>query len=519
VIHDVAIVGSGFAGSVLARAAARRGLRVLLLDKATHPRFALGESSTPLAAASLERLASRHDLPDLYDLAAHGRWLAALPHLRRGLKRGFTFFHHPRGRRPYLPTPDDRMLVAASPDDAVADAHWLRADVDHHLAVRAGREGADLREGVELSGIDRHRGGFRLTGRDASGSAFRAQARWLVDASGPSAAVARSLGARDAAVDLPQRGLVFAHVGSLPSFASQLEVPLPPGPFPDEAAAVHHLMSGGWLYRLAFDHGPSSCGLILRSTSWAEGPDPARDPCAALRWQVERRAPSLARQLAEATPHTPWRWTPALGHRLDRAAGSGWLALPHAFAFFDPLFSTGIAWSLRAVERALDVVEGERSGAQYGRLLAAEAERIEALIRLSWSTLETPRRFRAVALLYFAAVSFQESRERLLDPPSPTAFAWEGFLGVGDPVVDAWFREAEVRLAQDPDGFPGWVATAIEPRNVAGLADPGKHGLYAVDLEDLVRAAAKLGLSPAEVRRRIGRLRRALRRPSRTASG
>src|SRR6185503_11065153 len=87
---DLAVVGSGCAGSVLARAVRNAGRRVLLVERGVHPRFALGESSTPLAALALERLAARWRMPDLRDLAAYGRWLARRPHLRRGLKRGFT---------------------------------------------------------------------------------------------------------------------------------------------------------------------------------------------------------------------------------------------------------------------------------------------------------------------------------------------------------------------------------------------------------------------------------------------
>jgi FADH2 O2-dependent halogenase len=46
---DVAIVGSGFAGSLTALALLRRGQRVALVERGRHPRFAIGESSTPLA--------------------------------------------------------------------------------------------------------------------------------------------------------------------------------------------------------------------------------------------------------------------------------------------------------------------------------------------------------------------------------------------------------------------------------------------------------------------------------------
>ena len=76
---EVAIVGSGFAGSLLARVLARQGARVVLLERGSHPRFAIGESSTPLANLCLERLPAATRQPDLRDLAAHGRWIAHLP--------------------------------------------------------------------------------------------------------------------------------------------------------------------------------------------------------------------------------------------------------------------------------------------------------------------------------------------------------------------------------------------------------------------------------------------------------
>src|SRR5258708_32791324 len=93
---DVAVIGSGFAGSLMARVLAVLGHDVVLLERGTHPRFAIGESSTPLANLSLERLARRYNLPDCYRLAAPGRWLAPLSDVRRGLKKGITLYRqHP----------------------------------------------------------------------------------------------------------------------------------------------------------------------------------------------------------------------------------------------------------------------------------------------------------------------------------------------------------------------------------------------------------------------------------------
>ena len=71
---DVAIVGSGFAGSLTALALRQRGRRVVLLERGRHPRFAIGESSTPLANLLLEELADRYDLPRIRAFSKWGTW-------------------------------------------------------------------------------------------------------------------------------------------------------------------------------------------------------------------------------------------------------------------------------------------------------------------------------------------------------------------------------------------------------------------------------------------------------------
>src|SRR6266496_3145621 len=125
---DVAVIGSGFGGSLLAMIARRLGRSVVLLERGRHPRFAIGESSTPLANLLLEELARRYDLPEVAPLAKWSNWQKAHPEIACGLKRGFTFYHHRLGQ-PWKETAqrDNELLVAASPHDGVADTHWYRS--------------------------------------------------------------------------------------------------------------------------------------------------------------------------------------------------------------------------------------------------------------------------------------------------------------------------------------------------------------------------------------------------------
>src|SRR5438309_1295377 len=131
---DVAILGSGFGGTLLALIARKLGYSVALLERGSHPRFAIGESSTPLADFKLAGIADSFGLGWLKPFAKYGTWKATYPNVRCGLKRGFSFFRHEPGRT-FAPHKSNAnlLLVGANPDDARGDTHWFRADFDAHL--------------------------------------------------------------------------------------------------------------------------------------------------------------------------------------------------------------------------------------------------------------------------------------------------------------------------------------------------------------------------------------------------
>src|SRR5438128_12051832 len=113
---DLAILGSGFGGTLLALIARRLGYSVALLERGSHPRFAIGESSTPLADFKLAAIADRFGLDWLRPFAKYGTWQATCPEVRCGLKRGFSFFRHEPGR-PFIPPAADAhgLLCPARP--------------------------------------------------------------------------------------------------------------------------------------------------------------------------------------------------------------------------------------------------------------------------------------------------------------------------------------------------------------------------------------------------------------------
>jgi FADH2 O2-dependent halogenase len=519
----VAIVGSGFAGSLLARILAELGHDVVLLERGTHPRFAIGESSTPLANLSLEQLGRRYQLADCYRLAAHGRWLEHFPDLRRGLKRGFTFYrHHPGEAFANEGLECERLLVAASPNDAVADTHWLRSDVDHHFVREAIAAGVDYRDRVELTSAAVDSTGVRLTGRH-SGAALDLHADFVIDASGPGGFLRHQMSIpSDLSRTETRSALVFSHFADV-RLMSDVARGLPQGPYEEDWAAVHHLIDEGWMYSLRFDHGVTSAGFALSSRGLAELERAGAGNGQELWRMLLDRYPTIGDAFGNATPLMPLVFWPRIQHRLTRAAGDRWVLLPHAYAFVDPLFSTGIAWSLRAIERLalcfepLGGVRGKRGArlpnlgelTRYEALLNEEADQIDTLVAGAYDAMAHFDLFAAHAMIYFAVVSFAEVRQRLAidESLSATEQAWTGFLGVGDAVSQPLFGASRRRLRRITRGRgrPGdsderrrygeWVRSAIAPRNIAGLADPARHNLYPVDLDCLIDQHAMLGMS------------------------
>src|SRR3954470_19199641 len=249
---DLAIVGSGFGGSLLALIARRLDKSVVLLEKGSHPRFAIGESSTPLANLVLEQLTHRWDLPRLRPLAKWGSWQKAYPKIACGLKRGFTFFHHQPGK-PWEERPDHRneLLVAASPHNEIADTHWYREQFDEFLVNEAIREGVEYLDHTDLERPEFMGDLVKLTGSRA-GKPIRIQTRFLIDATGPAGYLARGLKIPAETFPLmPRTEGLYSHFEDVRRF-EDLHPHNQPTPYPMDDAAMHHVFAGGWIWVLRF---------------------------------------------------------------------------------------------------------------------------------------------------------------------------------------------------------------------------------------------------------------------------
>lgn len=501
---DVAVVGSGFGGSLAALLARRAGRSVVLIERGEHPRFAIGESSSPLANLLLEELADRYDLSRIRPLAAWGTWQRSYPEIGCGLKRGFTFYAHEHGKR-FRAAADrrDQLLVAASPNDEVADTHWYRPDFDRFLAAEAAAEGAEYLDRTELLGISGGAAGFEL-GAERLGRPMRLRARFVIDASGPGGFLHRALGLESIPFPgLPETEGLFTHfegvrrideMGVFPS-ADQ-------APYPADDAALHHVFAGGWIWVLRFNNRITSAGVAatpglaqeLRLSEGAPG------------WQrLLDRLPTVRDQFDGARATLPFLHRQRMPFRSRSAAGPGWALLPSAAAFVDPLLSTGFPLTLLGLERLADAMQNdwgwpsfEERLRQHGARTLFEADAAALLVSALYANFHDFPVFAALTTLYFAAASFAESARRLGRPGMAGSFLSADHPTFG-PALAACCRMALMGGPEGREALLAAIRQTIEPLDVIGLGDASRRNWYPADPADLYASAHKLGATRSEI--------------------
>lgn len=474
---DVAIIGSGFAGSILASILSRRGMRVALIDSATHPRFAIGESSTPIADMLLRRLGVEYDLQPLVELSTWGGWQAAYPEIACGRKRGFTYFVH-RAGEPFREQSvgENSLWVAASRNDEMSDTHWHRPDVDHFLFKLAIENGAENFSGHTVESVvvePNQTSTLRLRGS----STVPITSDWVIDASGQSAVLSRLLGGADQTDSLQTETYSsFAHFRGVGSMSRWLDDHGHESQYPFDAddAAQHHLVSDGWMWMLRMNNDVTSVGITARR--------PTR-----LQWSEFPTISDLMSGARLVSPPGVVQNVRRLQRMFDPLVGPRQIMLPTAALTLDPLHSTGIAHALAGVDRIVRVIEQatDQASAEYRESFQQETRLLDALVSTAYETMHDFRRFTVASMLYFAGAIRCEERYQNGETPSSL---WNS--------DDAAFVETAEwacgQLRKDwQDSTGAEIRDRLRPWNSAGLLDPAVRNRYAYTAAEKVSSSGR----------------------------
>jgi FADH2 O2-dependent halogenase len=356
--YDVAILGAGMAGGMLGAVLARNGVKVLLIDAGTHPRFAVGESTIPYTSSMTKIIAERYQVPEIEPLASF-KGIHDKVSPMCGRKQNFGFVYHREGR-PQDPEEINQLVI---PEWQRTECHLFRQDTDTYLFNIAVSYGADpcLNTRITSFEIDPDAG---VTLRSARGEEFHA--RYLVDGSGFRSPVADTLGLRD---DPPRarhhsRSL-FTHMVGVTPFDDAAAAQPHKQPSPWHHGTLHHVFDGGWLWVIPFDNFDGalspmcSVGLTLDERVF---PKPDCSPQEEFD-QFLAKFPEIAEQFQTARAVRPWVSTGRLQYSASNTVGDRYCLTSHAAGFIDALFSRGLTNTLEVVNAlAWRLIAASRDG-------------------------------------------------------------------------------------------------------------------------------------------------------------
>jgi flavin-dependent dehydrogenase len=317
---DVAVIGGGPAGSTAAALLARRGHRVIALEKAHHPRFHIGESLLPMNLPLFERLGV------LDKVRALGVFKPGAD-FEADNERGYNTYQFSRA-------------IGNSPPHAYQV--W-RQDFDKMLYEHARDCGADAREGHEVVAVEQT--GPReslLDVRADDGRSYRIQSRYVVDASGRDALIStkRRLRRKNAQ---HQSAAIFGHFRGAER-----------RPGEDAGNISIYSFEHGWMWMIPLPDGVMSVGAVCRPDYLKQ----RKGRTVEFLLDTLKRSPALWRRLEQAALiDDEVRVTGNYSYDSARMGGPGWVLVGDAFAFLDPVFSSGVYLAMSGAEQAVQVVD------------------------------------------------------------------------------------------------------------------------------------------------------------------
>ena len=352
--HEVVIVGGGPAGSTAAAVLAEHGRDVLVLEKAAFPRYHVGESLLPFCYFPLERIGMIERMKSSHFPRKHAVQFVTMD---GRISAPFYFFQHM---------------------DHEAATTWqvLRSEFDQMLLDNAVDKGAEACHQTEAT--DLLRDGHQVTGvraRTKDGGKLEVRAPVTIDASGRSAlSITRNSWRKWE----PQLNKVA--IWTYFRCAKR-----DPG-LDEGSTTIAYLPDKGWFWYIPLPDDTVSVGIVgERDYFFSSGDDLPTIFCREI-----GNNPWIADHLASGEQFGKYYATKEFSYRSEYCGQDGLVLIGDAFAFLDPVFSSGVYLALRSGELAADAVDraiqaGDVSASRFEGYAEQLAREIEAMRKLVYA--------------------------------------------------------------------------------------------------------------------------------------
>lgn len=370
--HDVLIIGGGPAGTSAAAILAEHGRRVLVIEREKFPRYHIGESLIPFTFGPLERL-------------------GLIPAMKKSCftKKYSVSFVQPDGKKSqpfYFFDRYDRETIAQT---------WqvLRSEFDLMLMNHARSKGAEVREETIVTKLLKDDSGrvigVEVQGKD--GGMEHLHAKLVIDASGKEAFASVREGWRVGDPHLNKVAVWTYYKGSKRE----------PG-IDEGATTIAFVPEKGWFWHIPMHDDMVSVGVVAEGRYLSRGG--VKDPKAMFEREVGENQ-WIKDHLSAGTCTGEYRITSEYTRHSKYGAAPGLLLVGDAYAFLDPVFSSGVLVALKSGVAAADAVHealraGDLSPQRFDAYTQMMRQSIDNMRKLVYAFYDPQFSFKDVVMKY-----------------------------------------------------------------------------------------------------------------------
>ena len=333
---DVLVIGGGPAGTTIASLLAEQGHTVCLLEKMHHPRFHIGESLLPMNLPLFEKLGVLEQV----DAIGIKKYAAEFNSLEANLAQDIFYF-------------------AKATNDSPDFAYQVRrSELDEILFRNCQKKGVIALEGMTVTHTELGSPIKKILALDDQGQQSKFTSQYLVDASGRDTVLAQQLKSKR---KNPRHKMaaIFAHFDN---------VEYRPGI--DKGNISIYWFQYGWVWLIPLQDGTVSVGCVC----WPEYLKTRDTNLADFLHRSLELIPEISKRMKNAQLASEVYATGNYSYQSEIMSGEGFLLIGDAYAFVDPVFSSGVYLAMQSATRGAELVDKLLKGSADSKQLTHKFE-------------------------------------------------------------------------------------------------------------------------------------------------